>query len=56
MRYDIRMERILSNQAPSHEGQRIKIAGWVAARRDHACVFGRERQNRDRAGGMYAKT
>ncbi len=35
MRYDIRMERILSNQAPSHEGQRIKIAGWVAARRDH---------------------
>ncbi|HEY4475933.1 MAG TPA: aspartate--tRNA ligase [Candidatus Paceibacterota bacterium] len=29
------MERILSNQAPSHEGQRIKIAGWVAARRDH---------------------
>ncbi|MBI4217270.1 MAG: aspartate--tRNA ligase [Parcubacteria group bacterium] len=29
------MERILSNQAPSHEGQRIKIAGWVAKRRDH---------------------
>ena len=48
MRYDIRMERILSNQAPSHEGQRIKIAGWVAARRDHGkLVF---LDVRDRAG------
>ncbi len=32
------MKRILSKKTPNHRGQNVKVAGWVATRRDHGKI------------------
>jgi len=32
------MQRILTNDTPKHKGKKIKVAGWIATRRDHGKI------------------